>query len=241
MTEGETHYEKLGISESANAGEIKRAYYRKARELHPDVKPGHEAMMKALNEVHDELSKEPSRKEYDEKLAADRLRAEAQKRVEKARAERARSAATAKTFGDSLRDSGNTEEKPSTAKEASPWGTPLPPRPYPPPYTRPPTSTPPRATSPLQRPANSSFPAPITSSQSVLAGFGTKLLKKLGKLAGTVAFLAVPFGVMYFVAPAWNKEPNMILGAISIGCFAWFLAGLGLVFEALENLFTRWR
>ena len=45
------HYEALGVSRQATADEIKRAYRRRARELHPDANPGDPAAEAEFKEV----------------------------------------------------------------------------------------------------------------------------------------------------------------------------------------------
>ena len=62
------HYEVLGVSRDATPDEIKKAYRRLARELHPDVNPGAEASerFKQVTHAYDVLSDERKRSEYDE-------------------------------------------------------------------------------------------------------------------------------------------------------------------------------
>ncbi|MCC3317747.1 molecular chaperone DnaJ [Nocardia africana] len=62
-------YKELGISSSATQDEIKKAYRKLARDLHPDKNPGDtkaEERFKAVSEAHAVLSDPEKRKEYDE-------------------------------------------------------------------------------------------------------------------------------------------------------------------------------
>ncbi|GAB1688261.1 molecular chaperone DnaJ [Krasilnikovia sp. M28-CT-15] len=62
-------YAVLGVGKSASADDIKKAYRKLARQLHPDHNPGnHEAeeKFKAASEAYDVLSDDKKRKEYDE-------------------------------------------------------------------------------------------------------------------------------------------------------------------------------
>ena len=61
------HYEVLGVSRDASPEEIKKAYRRLARELHPDVNPGEEASerFKLVTHAYDVLSDPEQRQRYD--------------------------------------------------------------------------------------------------------------------------------------------------------------------------------
>jgi DnaJ-class molecular chaperone len=89
------YYQVLGLSRGASAEEIKKAYRRLARQLHPDLHTGArkaemEKKFKELNEAHEVLSDPDKRKKYD-RYGADWEQAEAY--------ERARQQAGARGFG----------------------------------------------------------------------------------------------------------------------------------------------
>jgi hypothetical protein len=60
-----THYEVLGVSTSASAAEIKRAYRLQARRHHPDVGGADDAVMQALNQAWATLGDPARRRAYD--------------------------------------------------------------------------------------------------------------------------------------------------------------------------------
>jgi len=63
------YYQTLGVSKTANEKEIKAAYRKLARKLHPDVNPGDttaEARFKDLNEAYEVLGDAEKRRKYDE-------------------------------------------------------------------------------------------------------------------------------------------------------------------------------
>ena len=61
------HYEVLGVERNASADEIKRAYRKLARELHPDVNPSPDAsdQFKLVTHAYDVLSDPQQREAYD--------------------------------------------------------------------------------------------------------------------------------------------------------------------------------
>jgi molecular chaperone DnaJ len=66
------YYAALGVPKDASAADIKKAYRKLARELHPDKNPGDakaEARFKEISEAYDVLSDETRRREYDEARA----------------------------------------------------------------------------------------------------------------------------------------------------------------------------
>jgi molecular chaperone DnaJ len=63
------YYAELGVSSTATADEVKKAYRKLARDLHPDKNPGDskaEARFKAIGEAYSVLSDPEKRRQYDE-------------------------------------------------------------------------------------------------------------------------------------------------------------------------------
>ena len=68
MAAMKNHFQTLGVAETASADEIKKAYRKLAKKLHPDVTGGDkvkEAKFKEISEAYDVLSDEKKRKDYD--------------------------------------------------------------------------------------------------------------------------------------------------------------------------------
>ena len=60
------YYKTLGVSDKATDKDLRRAYRKLAKELHPDSHPGSEERFKAVSAAYDVLGDPEKRKEYDE-------------------------------------------------------------------------------------------------------------------------------------------------------------------------------
>ncbi len=60
------YYEVLGVQKGASEDEIKKAFRRKAIELHPDKEGGDEAKFKEVNEAYEVLKDQQKRQRYDQ-------------------------------------------------------------------------------------------------------------------------------------------------------------------------------
>ncbi len=60
------YYDILGVSKTASEAEIKKAFRKKAHELHPDKQTGDEAKFKEINEAYQVLSDKQKRAQYDQ-------------------------------------------------------------------------------------------------------------------------------------------------------------------------------
>lgn len=75
------YYATLGVPKTATAKEIKQAYRKLARKIHPDVNPGDkkaESRFKDINEAHEVLGDPEKRRKYDELGANWRMYEQAQ-------------------------------------------------------------------------------------------------------------------------------------------------------------------
>ena len=60
------YYEVLGLAKGASQEEIKKAFRKKAVELHPDKSSGDETKFKEVNEAYEVLKDEKKRQAYDQ-------------------------------------------------------------------------------------------------------------------------------------------------------------------------------
>jgi curved DNA-binding protein CbpA len=61
-------YQVLNITQTASDSDIKKAFYKLAKEYHPDVSKGAEDKFKEINEAYETLSDEFKRRQYDNDL-----------------------------------------------------------------------------------------------------------------------------------------------------------------------------
>jgi curved DNA-binding protein CbpA len=63
-----THYDSLGVSMTASKDQIKLAYRRKAKELHPDKSQNRETEFRQIQKAWECLREQDRRKAYDDNL-----------------------------------------------------------------------------------------------------------------------------------------------------------------------------
>lgn len=69
-----THYELLGVAPDATAADIRRAYLRAARRVHPDRPGGDEERMRSINQAWTVLSDPEARQDYDRSIGRGTVR-----------------------------------------------------------------------------------------------------------------------------------------------------------------------
>jgi len=60
------YYGTLGVQQSASAADIKKAFYKLAKQYHPDVNKGNADKFKEINEAYEVLSDDSKKRNYDD-------------------------------------------------------------------------------------------------------------------------------------------------------------------------------
>jgi DnaJ-like protein len=186
MAEVPNPYQVLGVSEKATPDEIKKAFRKLARELHPDRNPGDvraEEDFKAATAAHDILSDPEKKQAYDAEMAerlADLEREEAER---KQRRKEAEAKGISGMFGGSP-----PIPKPPPKREAGPKAASQPkePRPEPASSTAPPKATP---SPPPPRPSQSYTPP--ARQESPPRAQPVQPATSMRRPAGVVAFMVI--------------------------------------------------